>query len=298
MDRLPDISIIGPGRVGTAIGVLAGRANLAVVAVAGGAPGRAEAAAAAIGGDAGACSPQEAAGAGGLVLLTVPDDAIAGVCQELSDAGAFSPGTVVAHCCGALGSDVLAPARDRCGCLLGSIHPLQTFPTTAAAVAHLPGSWCFCEGDSPAVEVLQALAGAIGAHAVRIDPAGKPLYHAAGVMACNYLVALLDAAAALAAAAGVDRTTWPAAVGAIVQATVDNVSQLGPQAALTGPIARGDVQTVARHVRALAGQPRTLRLLYAAAGHYTVGLALRNGSLGRQAAEEIRERLDELAQRE
>ena len=58
-------------------------------------------------------------------------------CQELSDAGAFSPGTVVAHCCGALGSDALAPARDRCGCLLGSMHPLQTFPTVAAA----PISW-------------------------------------------------------------------------------------------------------------------------------------------------------------
>jgi len=298
MDRLPDISIIGPGRVGTAIGVLAVRANLAVVAVAGGAPGQAEAAAAAIGGDAGSCSPQEAAGAGGLVLLTVPDDAIARVCQELADAGAFSPGTVVAHCCGALGSDALTPARDRCGCLLGSLHPLQTFPTAAAAISHLPGSWCFCEGDSPAVEVLEALAGAIGAHAVRIDPAAKPMYHAAGVMACNYLVALMDAAACLAAAAGVDRATWQAAAGAIVQATVDNVAKLGPQAALTGPIARGDVQTVARHVRALAGEPRALRHLYAAAGHYTVDLALRNGTLGRQAADEIRRRLDELTPRE
>ncbi len=297
MEKFPAISIIGPGKVGTALGVLAARAGLPVVAVAGGGAGKAEAAAAAIGSGAAACSVTEAAGLGRLVLLTVPDGAIAGVCERLAAAAAFAEGAIVAHCCGALSSDVLAAARDRCRCSIGSIHPLQTFPTAQAAMDHLAGTYCFCEGDEPAAEVLQRLAEAIGSRAVRIDPAGKALYHAAAAMACNHLAALLDAAAALAASAGVDRATWLAAVEPIVRATVDNVARLGPAGALTGPVARGDVQTVARHVAAMGRCDEQLRGLYAAAANYTIELAKRKGTLDESSGDALRMTLKRLEKR-
>lgn len=292
MERTLDISIIGPGRVGTAIGVLAARAGWPVVAVAGRRAETARAAAEAIGHGAGVRSPAEAAAAGRLVLLTVPDDAIAAVCEELAAAGAFAAGAVVAHCSGALASEVLSPARQRCRCEIGSMHPLQTFPTAAAAIRQMAGTHCFCEGDPPAVAVLERLAGAVGARPVRIDAAGKARYHAAAVMACNYLVALMEAAAALAESAGIDRATWLSAAGPLVRSTVDNVLRTGPVEALTGPIARGDVETVTRHAEAMREAQPLLRELYAAAGRWTLELARSKGTLDAAKVDAIRERLN------
>ena len=298
MQANPDISIIGPGKVGTAIGVQAARAGWRVAAVGGGRPGRAEAAAEAIGRGARACSPPEAAGLGGLVLLTVPDGAIAGVCDELAAAEAFGGEAVVAHCCGAIGSGVLQSARERCGCSIGSMHPLQTFATVEAAMDRLAGTWCFCEGDDRAVGVLGRLAEAVGARPARIRAEDKALYHAAAVTACNYVVTLLDAAAAMAESAGISRADWLAAAGPIVRATIDNVSRVGPEQALTGPVARGDAETVGRHVEALRGAGAGLRELYATVGQGTVQLALRKGTIDPRQAGVLSEILNGLFGRE
>jgi len=279
MANLPCISIIGPGKVGTAVGILAARAGYRVAALAGRDESRATEAARAIDPGVRASDVRNAAGAGELVLLTTPDDAIEGLCRDLAEAKAFRRGAVVAHCCGALGSDVLAPARQSCGCAVGSMHPLQTFPTSEAAVARLPGAWCFVEGDAPAVEQLEALATAIGAKAVRIDPSAKVLYHAAAVTACNYITSLLDASGRLAQQAGIERETFLAAAEPIIRATVDNVAAMGPAAALTGPVARGDVETVRRHLRAIAPCETCLRVAYRAMGILTVDLAQRSGAI-------------------
>ncbi len=289
MDQFPNIAIIGPGKVGTAIGILADHADLPVVAVAGGSAGRAEAAAAAIGDCASACSVTDAAGAGELVLITVPDDRIAEVCEQLARRQAFTPGTIVAHCSGALSSEVLSSARDECCCLIGSMHPLQTFPTVEAAVQRLPGSWCFCEGDETAVTCLMRLAEAIGARAALISPAGKVAYHAAAIVACNYLVTLMDASAAIAQQAGLDRQTWLSAAEPMIRAGLDNALAIGPEKALTGPVARGDIKTIRLHLDALADADESLRRLYAACGIQTVVLARRAGRISAEVAVEMRE---------
>jgi len=289
MDQFPNMAIIGPGKVGTAIGILADRAELPVVAVAGGSAGAAEAAAEAIGECASACSVIDAAGAGELVLITVPDDRIAEVCEQLARRQAFTPGTIVAHCSGALSSEVLSSARDECCCLIGSMHPLQTFPTVDAAVRRLPGSWCFCEGDETAVTCLMRLAEAIGARAARITPAGKVAYHAAAIVACNYLVTLMDAAATLARQAGLDRQTWLSAAEPMIRAGMDNVMAIGPEKALTGPVARGDIKTIRMHLDALAAADAGLRQLYAVCGLQTVELAMRAGKIPAEVAAEMRE---------
>ncbi len=283
-----DIAIIGPGKVGTAIGVLAARAGLRVV-VGGRNSAKARDAASRIGPGAKARGVDDAAGSAKLVLLTVCDDAIEPLCAQLAQAKAFARGSVVAHCSGALGSDVLISARDQCGCHIGSMHPLQTFPTVEAAVAALPKAYCFCEGDAAAVDTLRELAQRIGSEAVVMDSGGKALYHAAAVMACNYLTTLLDCGLELMAAAGIDRQLAATALLPLVQATLDNNATLGPAAALTGPIARGDAATVARHVAALSGQTAAL---YRAAGLKTIELALKKGSIDAAKADALRKVLN------
>lgn len=298
MPAIPDITIIGPGKVGTAVGILAARAGLSVVAVGGSSADKTQAAAERIGPGVRACSGDEAAGAGGLVLLTVPDDAIEGLCRELSAAGAFAHGAIVAHCSGALGSDVLAIAREACRCAVGSMHPLQTFPTAESALERLPGAYCFCEGDARAVEMLEELARAVGATPARIDGGAKALYHAAAVTACNYLTALVDAAVAMCAEAGIDRATALAALGPLSTATMENVAAMGPADALTGPIARGDVGTVRRHLEALAEGDKKLSALYRAMASWTVQLAERKGTIDRATARSLHEILQETSEKD
>jgi predicted short-subunit dehydrogenase-like oxidoreductase (DUF2520 family) len=302
--KLPDISIIGPGKVGQTLGILACRAGWPVCAVAGrtlagsrsGARAIHRAAATAVENAAAArpvpraLSPLDAARAGGLLLLTVPDDAIEPLCGTLAAAGAFRRGGIVAHCSGALGSDVLRPA-ERAGCHVGSLHPLATFPTVPAAVAVLPGTYCFIEGDAKAAGTLSRLARAIGAKPIRIGPGVKALYHAAACVASNYLVTLMDVALEIGQAAGIGSGEFLRALGPLVRATVENALSLGPAKALTGPIARGDVRTVERHLEAigLAGRRgkggADLAALYSTLAQRTVQLALRKGTLSPSAAE-------------
>ena len=268
-----DISIIGCGKVGAAIAQLAVGAGRRVSALASRNGARARELAARIGAPEAAGEIAWAAGAGTLVLLTVSDDAIEPLCGELARAGAFGAGSIVAHCSGALGSDILAAARDSCGCLIASMHPLTTFPTAGAAVEKFAGAYCFCEGDAAATDALMDLAADIGGKPMLINAGAKVLYHAAAVMACNYLTALLDAAVTLCGEAGIDRRTALAALGPLAGATLENVTKLGTPAALTGPIARGDEQTVRRHLDALARCDNDLRDFYRIAGKWALQLA-------------------------
>ncbi len=287
MSKISDIAIVGPGRVGATLGVLAARAGYRIVGVAGRNEQRARAAAARIGRGIKIGSPAEIAGAGKLVLLTVSDDAIEPLCRELAQAGAFSKGAVVAHCCGALSSEVLATAR-QCGAAVGSMHPLQTFPDVDAGIAKFPGTYCFCEGDEPAVAELEAFARAIGGKPVRMSSAGKLLYHASAVMACNYLTALLDAALATAEKADIPRKQALDALEPLVRATLDNVFSRGPAGALTGPIARGDTKLVADQSRDVAAASEDLGLIYRVLGTWSVELALRSGAIDPDRADALR----------
>ena len=293
MADFPEISIIGPGKVGTAIGVLAAEAGFRVAAIAGRSRRAAKAAAEAIGAGVCVCTPAEAAAKGRLVLLTVGDDAIASLCKRLAASRAFARGAVVAHCSGALASDVLLPARDACKCSIGSMHPLQTFPTVEAAVRKLPGAYFFIEGDMPAAARLEVLARAIGGKPVRIAREAKGLYHAAAVTACNYLTALLDAACRLGKQAGIDPRTHLSALEPLVRATVDNVFAMGPAKALTGPIERGDAETLRKNLAAMRDSDDDLKIAFKAMARLAVDLARRKRSIGRRSADELMELLDE-----
>jgi predicted short-subunit dehydrogenase-like oxidoreductase (DUF2520 family) len=179
--------------------------------------------------------PGAAAGGVDLVLVTTPDAGVAGV------AGAIRPvpSTVVAHVAGSLGLDVLAPHPRR-----ASVHPLVALPAGPLGAARLAaGAWFAVAGDPLAGEVVAALGGT----PLAVADGDRVAYHAAACIASNHLVALLGQVQRVAAAAGVPLEAYLD----LVQATVDNVRALGPAAALTGPAARGDEATLARHRAAL-----------------------------------------------
>jgi predicted short-subunit dehydrogenase-like oxidoreductase (DUF2520 family) len=168
------------------------------------------------------------------------------------------------------------------------MHPLQSFATAEQAVRLLPGSFCCIEGDPRAVNVLWEAAGALGARVLAIPIEGKALYHAAAVVACNYLVALESAALKLAEAAGLDRGEALEALLPLIRGTVDNIETVGVPACLTGPIARGDVETVRTHLEAIAANAPDVLPLYKLLGLDTVQVAFAKGTLTPDCADELR----------
>jgi predicted short-subunit dehydrogenase-like oxidoreductase (DUF2520 family) len=294
MSDKPAIAIIGPGKVGTTLAILAARAGYAIAGVAGRNADHARASAGAIGPNVRVAAPAEIAPLGQLVLLTVPDDAIEAVCRQLADACAFATGAVVAHCSGAIASTVLAPAH-ACGCTVGSLHPLQTFPSAEMGVKKFPGTHCFCEGDAPAVAVLEALAAAIGGKPVRLLGEGKLLYHATAVLASNYFVGLIDAALATAGHAGIARADALNALAGLLRATLENILALGPEKALTGPIARGDAGLVAHQCADIAAADPRLGAIYRVLGDWTIDVAIRKGTIDPPTADALRRALGQEA---
>lgn len=285
----PKISIIGPGVVGSALAKLARQAGYRIAAVAGGSDRES---AIELARDVEATPFEhlaEAAAAGDLVLLTVRDQALGPVCEQLAASGGLAKKPIVAHCCGAIGSDVLTAAR-QVGCGVGSMHPLQSFPDVESALARLPGTYCFIEGDPEALAVLEPLVRALGGHPVKIDPAVKPLYHAAAVMGANYITTMLDAALELLQQTGLDRNLAREAIGPLVRATVENTLAKDTAQALTGPIARGDIETLKRHLSAMEKMD-AIRKLYCAVGLKTVEIALAKGTVDKKAAQAMQKLL-------
>jgi predicted short-subunit dehydrogenase-like oxidoreductase (DUF2520 family) len=170
-----------------------------------------------------------------LLAVAVPDAAV----QEVAASVEPVASTVVAHLAGSLGLDVLAP-HER----VASVHPLVALPSAEVGAERLRDhAWFAVAGDPLARRVVEALEG----HAIEVEDHNRALYHAAACIASNHVVALEGQAARVAAAAGVPFEAYLA----LVRATLDNLVELGPAAALTGPAARGDEETLERHRSAL-----------------------------------------------
>ena len=195
-----------------------------------------------------------------VLMLAVGDDQIAPACAALAAAVPLR-GVVLFHCSGALASDQLAAAR-AAGALVASVHPIRSFADPAAVAASFAGTFCGVEGDAGALAVLEPALLAIGARPVRIDAAAKTVYHAAAVFASNYLVTVLDAALRAYQAAGIPEAVARELARPLAAESMENVFRLGAAAALSGPIARGDLATVARQQRAVAAWDEPTGRLY------------------------------------
>lgn len=206
-------------------------------------------------------------------MLAVNDDQIAPTCAALAAAGLLA-GATVFHCSGAKASGELQAAREA-GARVASVHPVRSFADPAGVAAAFAGTWCGVEGDAEALAQLAPAFEAIGAQLVRIDAAAKTVYHAASVFASNYLVTVLDAALRAYAAAGVPPEVARELARPLASETLANVFRLGPAAALSGPIARGDIATVARQQAAVGGWDAPTGRLYEALVAPTTALAER-----------------------
>jgi len=226
-----------------------------------------------------------------LMMLSTPDEAIGACCDDLCRAGAVEPGMILFHTSGSVPSSVLEPAR-ALGAAVAGVHPVRSFADPVAAAESFTGTYCAIEGDAEACRALGEVFEPLGAKLFEVDPAQKAIYHAATVVVCNYLVALMEVGLRCFDRSGVPRETAREIIEPIVRGTVENVFRLGPAAALSGPIARGEASVVAGQREALAQWDEQVRRVYDALGHVAADLAAAAGRADPAALEEIRRVLD------
>jgi predicted short-subunit dehydrogenase-like oxidoreductase (DUF2520 family) len=279
--EIAPIGIAGSGRLGQALGRLLHDRGQPVVAIAGRDPGRTERAAVCINNTVLAVSYSDLPSHASRILICVPDDALESVACAL--AASPQPISIALHTCGSRGPEALASLEAR-GASCATLHPLQTIATAEQGVADLPGSsfgitGSGITGSGPALEWALEIVRLLDGHALTIAPENRPLYHAAAVMASNYIVAMIDAAVILMGQAGVPREPALQALAPLIRASAKNALKAGPVQALTGPIERGDERTVAAHLRALDPSvdnvPESVRQLYRQAGLHALEIARR-----------------------
>jgi predicted short-subunit dehydrogenase-like oxidoreductase (DUF2520 family) len=226
-----------------------------------------------------------------VVFITTPDGLIGTVAQALADHSGVKPGAVVLHCSGALASTVLAPLGGS-GAHAGSLHPLQSF--AAPVLAHNPfkGIVLAAEGDDTALALCREVAGALEAEFLTLETDNKVLYHAAAVVASNYLVTLLAVATRLLEGSGIPSEAALKVLLPLVRGTLQNVAEQGIPQALTGPIARGDRETVAAHCRKIGESLPDLLPFYRLMGTHTLPLAEAQGHLDSEALRALTALLD------
>ena len=277
------VGIAGTGRIAKALGALMVRRGVGIGAVGGRSMESAGEAARFIGAER-AVSIRELPQHARLIVIAVTDGAIPEVAAELVEPGGLRDG-IVLHTSGAAGLGVLEILR-QAGNSVGVLHPLQSVPSAECGVDALPGATFAFAGDDDATAWAARLIVQLEGRPLRVDPNFWQHYHAGAVMACNYQMTLVDAALELMAMAGIGRDDALDALGPILRATTENVLKWGPERALTGPIRRGEVGTIRRHLTAVEGASPETRDLYVAAGLRTVRLAERAG-LDESAAREL-----------
>ena len=277
------LGFIGAGTIGTALGIQLSNKGYPVVAVSSRRHTSARNLAQAISG----CSPvdgnQEVADRAELIFITTPDDAISPVASQIE----WHKGQRVVHCSGADSTDILEPAK-KSGACVGVFHPLQTFANVKQAIENTPGSTFALEAEKPLLKTLQDMATVLGGHWIELKASDKVVYHAAAVIACNYLVTLVKLATDLWQTFDVPRTQATEALLPLIRGTIRNIETVGIPECLTGPIARGDSGTIKKHLYALQKAAPDLLTTYRELGLQTIPIALAKGRINKHQAEELK----------
>lgn len=258
VDRSSSIGIIGAGRVAGALADALLKSGRPLDAVASRTTESAEALAAHLPFVA-AMPIDELVASSDVVFLAVPDDAIEGLATGLQ----WRSEQAAVHLSGGRGLDVLSAVTDAGG-LAGCLHPLQTFPggeEPARARARFEGIACGIEAESPLDALLEAIVDDLGARSFRLEGVDRAAYHAAAVFVSNDVVATMAAATRAWTLSGLDASDARGALSPLLQASAAAIAERPLAEALTGPVARGDLATVRRHLESLAPEPE-LRALY------------------------------------
>jgi len=255
----PTIAIIGPGRAGSALGRALHTAGYTIAAIGGRNPENVRNLAEELG--ARACqSPATTLDLADLTIVAVPDDVILPLATDMVESLCSAAGHAAVHLSGAQDRSALRPLAHQGSVRTGVFHPLQTFRRGPEAVVNVAGTYFGIDADAPLREQLTQMARDLQGHPFDLTGVDLALYHAAAVFAANYPVTLLAEAIALAADAGLDAETARRGLTALLAGAVNNLHDLAPADAITGPASRGDEGTIARHLEALKRDPALQRL--------------------------------------
>ncbi|MGQ9800429.1 MAG: Rossmann-like and DUF2520 domain-containing protein [Candidatus Saccharicenans sp.] len=255
------LSIIGAGRVGTALAAGLARKGLRLKYLADSKPDQARRARKMIGQGLATTDNKLAARSAEIIFICVPDDLIPVVVKELLELN--WQGKYVFHTSGALTSDLLQPLSAR-GARVASFHPAQTFAGDWPEPGIFQGIWIGLEGQTEAVKLGKKLAARLGAQTLLLSAREKPLYHLALSISSNFLIVLLNEVKELLQASGLEEETILEILTPLLNKTLQNVKKLGIEPSLTGPVVRGDLETVKKHLSLTSGRPeldRTYRAL-------------------------------------
>jgi predicted short-subunit dehydrogenase-like oxidoreductase (DUF2520 family) len=228
-----------------------------------------------------------------LVFVTTPDDAIALVVSQIK----WCAGQSVIHCSGADSTDILEPAKIL-GAQVGVIHPLQTFASVGRAIENISGSTFALEAEDPLLDTLRNMAAALNGNWIELKASDKVVYHAAAVIACNYMVTLIKLATDLWQTFNVPLPQATRALLPLLRGTINNIDTVGVPQCLTGPIARGDTGTIKKHVDALQKTAPAVLSTYRELGLQTISVALAKGRINEHQAKEIQAALKKPANQE
>jgi predicted short-subunit dehydrogenase-like oxidoreductase (DUF2520 family) len=276
----PSLTIIGPGRLGTALAIALSGRGYSIQTLVGRHLSKLKRSAALLDVPVRLLVVKEIdkLAHSNLTIISTPDDQISFVVRKLSRRvidRQLPP--AVLHTSGALSSEVLSPLANR-GWRTGSIHPLVSVSDPVSGANSFKGAYWCIEGDPKATQVGRLLVRDLGGRSFSIRSTAKPLYHAAAVMTSGNLVALFDIAIDMLNQCGLKRTEAQRVLLPLVESTLSNLSAVGPAKALTGTFARGDVSTVERHLAALTGpELKEARTLYQTLGRKALRLAEANG---------------------
>ena len=272
---MKSFSIVGAGRLGTVLGAALARRGWKIEAIVDRDMRAARESRRIIGRGRALASLDAAARPGDVVIIAVPDDAVGRVAAGLARSRVSWAGRPVFHTSGLLPARVLEPLAKR-GALVASLHPVQSFPRKEAPASVFRGITWGVEGDPDGVKAAGEIVRGLRGRILLIAEKDKPLYHAACSLASNALVALEWTASEVLRAAGIGEHAAAGMLHPLMQGTLQNVKNLGLDKALTGPVLRGDLATVRRHLEALRGDPGTGDV-YLALGKKILRLAGRSG---------------------
>lgn len=225
-----------------------------------------------------------------LIIITTGDPEISLVADELRKTLRGTP--TVLHTSGSLSSEILCGLAD-IGCSIGSIHPLISISNYSIGEGSFEGAYFCVEGDATGHVVGAEIAKALGGLPFVVDATKKALYHAAAVMACGHVTALIDLANTMVERCGVEGQDASKILFPLIQSTIENIRKQGTAAALTGSFARADAGAVERHINAIEQEMGSETVeIYSSLGELSLQIAERNG-VDRDRIDEVRKLIRE-----
>lgn len=285
--QFPEISVIGLGGLGTVLTKTLIRADFPVKSIFNRTENKAEALATSTGIHKWGAFPFSLDELGNLIFVTVPDSSIkvvAGKLAQIEDGSAFKGRTVI-HCSGSESADLLSQLKSK-GAAVASFHPLQTFNKQSQPDV-FKGIYFSLQGDEEVFPLLQQIARRLGAQTLEVTQEQKSRLHAAAVTGSNYLNALLQSAVEIGATGGLSSAKVKEALFPLIKTTMQNISEFSFEKSLTGPIKRGDVSTVEKHLALLEGQDE-LKKLYGVLGLKTLKITETTDELDPSTIEKLR----------